>query len=169
MPASGADNGHIYLTALAAVEALATAASDPSTAASAAKALALGQQKLSQPISSGGALWDSEKKFWHAHSETPTQIFTDTLYGQMLAHHHLQNFTLPVGMLKEHLNYEWERNQDKYGMRVLRDPIQEDSICERPPPLPTVCCVCACLLAAFLRHVHCDHVIHCECAIMHHA
>eukprot|EP01050_Picozoa_sp_SAG11_P027329 SAG11_NODE_6880_length_1232_cov_1.195057_2_plen_102_part_00 len=47
-----------------------------------------------EPTSSGGPLWDGEKKFWHCHSDTDTQIFTDTLYGQMLAHHHLQNYTV---------------------------------------------------------------------------
>ena len=51
-----------------------------------------------EPTSSGGPLWDGEKKFWHCHSDTDTQIFTDTLYGQMLAHHHLQNYTVR-GML----------------------------------------------------------------------
>jgi hypothetical protein len=127
-------NGHIYLTALAAVEALASAMGDTATGATAAKALALGQKKLMEPIREGGALWDSEKKYWHAHSETSTQIFTDTLYGQMLAHHHLQNFTLPVTMLQQHLQYEWARNQDKFGMRVLRDPVQEDSIWMSGPP-----------------------------------
>ena len=38
--------------------------------------------------------------------------------AQMLAHHHLQNFTLPTEYLQSHLAYEWERNQDTYGMRV---------------------------------------------------
>jgi hypothetical protein len=51
-----------------------------------------------EPTSSGGPLWDGEKKFWHCHSDTDTQIFTDTLYGQMLAHHHLQNYTVRGGM-----------------------------------------------------------------------
>jgi hypothetical protein len=72
--------------------------------------MALARSKLMQPISSGGSLWDSDKKYWHAHSETPTQIFTDTLYGQMLAHHHLHNFTLPEQMLLDHLKYEWCRH-----------------------------------------------------------
>ena len=121
------------------MQALAEAVGDAATGAMAAKALALGQAKLMQPIGSGGSLWDGEKKYWHAHSETKTQIFTDTLYGQMLAHHHLQNFTLPVQMLKEHLAYEWARNQDQFGMRVLNDPAQEDSIwmnglSNTPPP-----------------------------------
>jgi hypothetical protein len=51
-----------------------------------------------EPTSSGGPLWDGEKKFWHCHSDTDTQIFTDTLYGQMLAHHHLQNYTVRGGV-----------------------------------------------------------------------
>ena len=131
---TNAYNCHIYLAALAAVEAMAHAMSDAATAADAAKALALAREKLMQPTSAGGPLWDGEKKFWHAHSATETQVFTDTLYGQMLAHHHMQNYTLPVEMLESHLKYEWQSNQDKYGMRVLNFPIQEDSVWMNGPP-----------------------------------
>ena len=126
--------GHIYLTALVAVEKMANVMADSATAAAAAKALALGKTKLMQPTSSGGPLWDGEKRFWHCHSDTATQIFTDTLYGQMLAHHHLQNYTLPLEMLEAHLEYEWSKNQDEFGMRVLNDPVQEDSIWMNGPP-----------------------------------
>jgi uncharacterized protein (DUF608 family) len=87
-------NGHIYLTALKAVEEMAKTVDDTTTAAAASKAFALGKSKLMQPTSSGGPLWDGDKKFWRCHSDTETQIFTDTLYGQMLAHHHLQNYTV---------------------------------------------------------------------------
>ena len=52
----------------------------------------------------------------------------------MLAHHNLQNFTLPVDMLESHLKYEWQSNQDTYGMRVLNFPVQEDSIWMNGPP-----------------------------------
>jgi len=127
-------NGHVYLTALGAVERMAAVLGDSATAASAAKALQLGQKRLTTPTSEGGPLWDGAKKFWHAHSETPTQIFTDSLYGQMLGHHHLQNFSIDASFLSEHLAYEWKRNQDKYGMRVLNDPVQEDSIWMNGPP-----------------------------------
>ena len=37
-------------------------------------------------------------------------------------------------MLEAHLEYEWSKNQDKYGMRVLNDPVQEDSIWMNGPP-----------------------------------
>lgn len=101
-------NAHIYLTALAAVEAMATdVMQDTATVTACAKASALAKAKLIAPTSAGGPLWDGDKKFWHAHSDTATQIFTDTLYGQMLAHHHLQNYTLPMEMLEQHLAYEW--------------------------------------------------------------
>ena len=40
----------------------------------------------------------------------------------------------PQPYLEQHLAYEWERNQDKYGMRVLNDPVQEDSIWMNGPP-----------------------------------
>ena len=73
-------------------------------------------------------------KFWHATSESQTQIFTDSLYGQMLSHNVLQNFTLPEEYLSNHLAYEWDRNKDTYGMRVISDPVQEDSIWMNGPP-----------------------------------
>eukprot|EP01050_Picozoa_sp_SAG11_P027330 SAG11_NODE_6880_length_1232_cov_1.195057_3_plen_92_part_00 len=41
---------------------------------------------------------------------------------------------LPEEMLEAHLDYEWSKNQDKYGMRVLNDPVQEDSIWMNGPP-----------------------------------
>ena len=72
-------NGHIYLTALKAVEELAKIMDDTATAASASKAFSLGKSKLMQPTSSGGPLWDGDKQFWHCHSDTETQVFTDTL------------------------------------------------------------------------------------------
>merc|ERR1719453_1538816 len=53
----------------------------------------------------------------------------------MLAHHHLDGqFTADTSSLQSHLAYEWERNQDTYGMRVLNDPIQEDTIWMNGPP-----------------------------------
>ena len=187
-------NGHIYLTALAAVEAMATEVmQDTATATACATASALAKAQLIKPTSAGGPLWDADKKFWHAHSDTKTQIFTDTLYGQMLAHHHFNNYTLPMEMLEQHLSYEWcvhtpsaascdpensffsepariarvvqgaQPGQVRYllrgicihnksqnlhlildlnyaytlpgvGMRVLNDPIQEDSIWMNGPP-----------------------------------
>lgn len=66
---------------------------------------------------------------------SPNQIFTDSLYGQMLSHHFFDgNFTLDTSFLSSHLEYEWEKNQDKYGMRVLSDPVQEDSVWMNGPP-----------------------------------
>lgn len=65
----------------------------------------------------------------------PNQIFTDTLYGQMLSHHFLNGtFTIDTAYLSSHLKYEWEKNQDTYGMRVLSNPVQEDSIWMNGPP-----------------------------------
>lgn len=52
----------------------------------------------------------------------------------MLAHHHFGNFTIDSSYLESHLAYEWEQNQDTYGMRVLSNPVQEDSIWMNGPP-----------------------------------
>jgi len=47
----------------------------------------------------------------------------------MLSYHHFGGqLTLPVDYLSRHLAYEWQENQDPYGMRVLSNPVQEDSI-----------------------------------------
>ena len=62
-------------------------------------------------------------------------VFTDTLYGQMLSHHFLDGaFTIDPSYIEQHLAYEWQQNQDAYGMRVLSSPIQEDSIWMNGPP-----------------------------------
>ena len=67
---------------------------------------------------------------WNAN-----QIFTDTLYGQMLSHHHFDgHFTAPASHLQSHLAFEWARNQDAFGMRVISDPVDEDSIWLNGPP-----------------------------------
>lgn len=127
-------NGHIYLAALTAAERMASLVGDGETASSVRAALALAQARLTTPTSNGGPLWNGTKKFWHAHSETSTQIFTDSLYGQMLSHSILQNFTVDPAFLSQHLAYEWERNQDAFGMRVLNDPVQEDAVWMNGPP-----------------------------------
>jgi hypothetical protein len=127
-------NAHVYLTSLRAVAAMADVVGDAATAASARAALALGRARLETPTSAGGPLWDGEKNFWLAHSETETQVFTDSLYGQMLGHHFFGDFSVGTAFLETHLAHEWDRNQDLYGMRVLNDPIQEDSIWMNGPP-----------------------------------
>merc|ERR1712113_407261 len=128
-------NCHIYLTSLEAVRRMAVALGDSDTASKAAEAFEHGQAKLTQPKSAGGPLWNETFGFFTAHSETPSQLFTDSLYGQMLAHHFFNgSFTLNTSYLSKHLAYEWEQNQDIYGMRVLSNPIQEDSIWMTGPP-----------------------------------
>ena len=53
----------------------------------------------------------------------------------MLSHHHFGgNFTLDASYLSSHLEYEWRKNQDTYGMRVLSEPVTEDSIWMNGPP-----------------------------------
>eukprot|EP01051_Picozoa_sp_SAG22_P001827 SAG22_NODE_75_length_22256_cov_45.062960_14_plen_93_part_00 len=53
----------------------------------------------------------------------------------MLQHHHFfGNFSLGSEYLTNHLAYEWAKNKDTYGMRVLSDPVQEDSIWMNGPP-----------------------------------
>ena len=103
---------------------MAEAISDSSTAEKMERAVSAGQAKLLQPKPSG-PLWNETSGFFTAHSETTTQVFTDSLYGEMLSHH-MFNGTVMVdkGVLLRHLAYEWQENQDKYGMRVLSSPIQ---------------------------------------------
>jgi len=127
-------NAHVYLTALRAASAMADLMGDGGTSLETRAAFELGAKQLMKPTSEGGGLWNGSKQYWHAHSETSSQVFTDTLYGQMLSHHVWQNFTLPRSYLSSHLAYEWQRNADTYGMRVINDPIDEDSIWMNGPP-----------------------------------
>jgi len=127
-------NAHIYLTALRAATELADLVGDVNVSQQARDALELGASRLLQPREAHGWLWNESAAYWHAHSETDSQIMTDTLFGQMLSHHVVQNFTLPRAQLSSHLTREWRRNQDTYGMRVTNDPIQEDAIWMNGPP-----------------------------------
>jgi hypothetical protein len=44
----------------------------------------------------------------------------------MLSHYHFGEYSLPnTSYIHSHLAYEWQQNQDLYGMRVLSNPIQE--------------------------------------------
>lgn len=131
-------NAHIYLTALRAVQAMATVVGDQRVLGASRDAYELGQRQLVAPISAGGLLWNSSKAFWHAHSETSSQVFTDTLYGQMLGHHFFSDFTAPRAALASHLAHEWDRNEDAFGMRVLNDPVQVRGApaCPAPPLSP---------------------------------
>ena len=55
----------------------------------------------------------------------------------MLAHHNFGDVEYPSDIapqLWQHLAHEWAENQDAYGMRVLSNPIQEDSIWMNGPP-----------------------------------
>lgn len=132
-------NAHIYLTALTAAKALAAAVGDTATLAMAEDALVRSTVGVVDD-----RLWNSTSRFFRCHTCPPdsgetcpngaNQVFTDTLYGQMLAHHHFGNFTLPKSYLESHLAHEWAQNQDTYGMRVLSSPVQEDSIWMNGPP-----------------------------------
>ena len=124
-------NAHIYLAAMQAAAALAEHFNDVATLAAVANATAHTKMALVDPAK----LWNSTSSFFRATDAAGgNQIFTDSLYGQMLSHHHFGNFTLPDGYLTAHLKYEWARNEDSYGMRVLNDPIQEDSVWMNGPP-----------------------------------
>eukprot|EP00912_Choanoflagellata_sp_UC4_P002296 UC4_evm1s1444 len=110
-------NAHIYLTSLEAARKMADILGDFTVYEKVSKAISKGQAKLVEPKPSG-PLWNSSIGFFTAHSETTTQVFTDSLYGQMLSHHFF-NGTLMIDedILHKHLTYEWQQNQDKYGMR----------------------------------------------------
>lgn len=114
---------------------MAVALNDTLTASKLSNAIAKGRKVLLSSKESGGPLWNATVGYFTAHSETKTQLFTDSLYGQMLSHHFLDGeFTVDKGYIEQHLDYEWEQNQDLYGMRVLSSPIQEDSIWMNGPP-----------------------------------
>ena len=104
-------NAHIYLTALQAARRLAMVVGDAATLQAVEAALALSTQAIVDD-----RLWNASDRFFRCHTadggEGDNQIFTDTLYGQMLHHHHFDgNFSLPSSYLASHLKYEWEKNQ----------------------------------------------------------
>jgi hypothetical protein len=54
------------------------------------------------------------------HTPSKEQIMTDTLYGEMLSHHHFDGtFGVDESLLRRHLAFEMAANHDTYGMRVL--------------------------------------------------
>ena len=82
---------------------------------------------------------------------SPEQIFTDTLHGQMLHHHHFDGaYSIDPSYLRRHLAAEWRMNHDAYGMRVQSNPTQEVRIaqcmhvllaCNLPCILPLSLCM----------------------------
>ena len=97
---------------------------DTETVSMIASASTLAKHALVDPAK----LWNSTSSFFRA-TDSGNQIFTDSLYGQMLFHHHFSgNFSIDREFLQQHLAYEWDQNQDQYGMRVLNNPVQEDSV-----------------------------------------
>ena len=149
-------NAHIYLAALQAAKRLAAATGDAALAKEVSAALSLSRKAVVDPA----RLWNSTGRFFRAktpasHGEAPAvdgsdeseahtddeatddtnQIFTDTLYGQMLHHHHFDGtFAIDPSYLEGHLAAEWAHNHDTYGMRVISNPVQEDSIWLNGPP-----------------------------------
>ena len=122
-------NAHIYLTCLQAARAMAVGlANDAATVKSIDNALSIAEAALPK------VFWSDVTQSFRATAEG-NQTFTDSLYGQMLAHHNFGTFSYNnESQLWQHLDYEWQQNQDIYGMRVLSNPIQEDSIWMNGPP-----------------------------------
>ena len=135
-------NAHIYLTALRATGIMARAMGDDAVAVSTDDAIAVCDGALTRE------LWNTTTKSFRA-TTGGDQTFTDSLYGQMLSHHNFGNFTYQSSSssvskgsvsgreqqdLWDHLEYEWKMNEDAYGMRVLSNPVQEDSIWMNGPP-----------------------------------
>ena len=100
-------NAFIYLTALHAARILSEVMGDNSTLAAVDSAYALSSKGVVDD-----RLWNATSKFFRCHTkdgdEGDNQIFTDSLYGQMLSHHHFNgNFTVDTSYLTSHLDYEW--------------------------------------------------------------
>lgn len=121
-------NAHIYLATLQAVQRLAKGLGDGASAEKAARAYEVGLAAVQREF------WNASSKFFRA-TAGQNQVFTDSLYGQMLAHHNFGELAFNNSQqLWDHLDYEWKQNQDQFGMRVLNHPIQEDSIWMNGPP-----------------------------------
>ena len=45
----------------------------------------------------------------------------------MLEHHNFGTIMYDNEKIAKHLSYEWAKNQDLYGMRVISNPVDEDT------------------------------------------
>jgi non-lysosomal glucosylceramidase len=126
-------NAFVYLAALAAGAELADAAGDVAMAAACRAGIARGEPATT------ALLWNSTRGFYRAWADAPpaapaNAIFTDTLYGAMIAHAHGLGWPTDPARLAAHLAVEWATNADAFGMRVISDPVLEDSIWMNGPP-----------------------------------
>ena len=121
-------NAFIFLLAMSHAGEMAAAVGDAGTAAAAAAALARAQTAATD------ILFNDTLGYFRAFNGGDA-IFTDTLYGLMLAHSHGFGLAgVDAGRVASHLAFEWDRNQDAFGMRVISNPIMEDSVWMNGPP-----------------------------------
>jgi hypothetical protein len=120
-------NAFVYMTALAAAGEMAAAMGDAPLEASAVAALAAAR------AAAKALLWNATAGYFRAFVGGDA-VFTDTLYGLMVGHAHGFGLLMDVPLVAAHLALEWERNKDAFGMRVISNPIMEDSIWMNGPP-----------------------------------
>ena len=124
-------NAMIFLASMSYAAEMAAAMGEDGVAAAAAAALARAQ------AASTAILWNSTDSYYRAFSGGDA-VFTDSLYGIMIAH--AGGFDLAgvdAAKIASHLAVEWQRNADAFGMRVISNPIMEDSVWMNGPPTST--------------------------------
>ena len=125
---SVAYNAHIFLASMLHAAEMAAEVGDAAVEAAVLAALARAQAATTS------ILWNSTFNYYRAFNGGDA-IFTDTLYGLMIAHAHGFGLAgVDADKVAAHLDFEWARNQDAFGMRVISNPVMEDSVWMNGPP-----------------------------------
>ena len=124
-------NAAIFLAAMGYAAEMASALGEDGVAEAAAAALSRANAAMTI------VLWNSTLGYYRAFNGGDA-IFTDSLYGLMIAYAGGQGLAgVDAGMVAAHLAFEWERNEDAFGMRVISNPVMEDSVWMNGPPTST--------------------------------
>lgn len=120
-------NAFIYLAALSAGAEMAAFVADAPLQSRVAAA------QLAARAAVTDLLWNTSAGFFRAWAGGDA-LFTDTLYGILLSHALGYGLQVSPAMLESHLTAEWAANADAFGMRVISNPILEDSVWMNGPP-----------------------------------
>lgn len=122
-------NAFIFLAAMSHTVDMAIEVGDAGVGAAATAALARANSNIT------ALLWEGDALGYYRAFSGGDAVFTDTLYGLMIAHAHGFGVAgVDAQRVASHLAVEWARNQDAFGMRVISNPIMEDSVWMNGPP-----------------------------------
>ena len=124
-------NAAIFLAAMGHAAEMALALGEDGVAEAAAAALTRANAAMTS------VLWNSTLGYYRAFNGGDA-IFTDSLYGLMISHAGGYGLAgADAARVASHLAFEWASNQDAFGMRVISNPVMEDSVWMNGPPTST--------------------------------